>query len=98
MPRASLGFARAVAGNRDAAVAVLDELLTRAESTYVSPIHIAMVHAGLGNGEAVFEWLEEAYRARARGLAWLPVMREFDAYRADPRYAALIRSIGIDTG
>jgi TolB-like protein/DNA-binding winged helix-turn-helix (wHTH) protein/Flp pilus assembly protein TadD len=57
---------------------------------YVPPYALALVHAGLGEREAVFEWLDRAYEARDVHLIFLPVDPKWDAYRADPRFAALL--------
>ncbi|HEY3214882.1 MAG TPA: hypothetical protein VGK93_00165 [Candidatus Eisenbacteria bacterium] len=57
---------------------------------YVPPYALALVHAGLGEREAVFEWLDRAYEARDVHLIFLPVDPMWDAYRADPRFAALL--------
>ena len=62
---AALGHAYAVAGQRDKALAVLDDLQTRAKSRYISPLDIATVYLGLGETDATFEWLERAYQTRA---------------------------------
>ena len=48
------------------------------------PVAIALVHAGLGDGEAVMEWLAKAYDARDVHLIYLPVDPKWDPYRADP--------------
>lgn len=95
LPMASLGYTHGVAGERDRALAVIEELRALAEATYVSPVHIAMVYAGLDDRDAAFEWLDEAREARARSMAWLGVTREFDRLRGDPRWATLLDVVGI---
>ncbi len=49
MWRAELCFARARACDVSGATAILDELTTRARSSYVSPNDIALCHAGLNS-------------------------------------------------
>ncbi|MEJ2130376.1 MAG: tetratricopeptide repeat protein, partial [Gammaproteobacteria bacterium] len=93
LPMASLGYPYGVAGERDRALAVIEELRALAAATYVSPVHIAMVYAGLGDRDAAFEWLDEAREARARSVAWLGVTREFDGLRGDPRWATLLGAV-----
>ncbi|MEO1201922.1 MAG: tetratricopeptide repeat protein [Pseudomonadota bacterium] len=95
LPLAALGHARAIAGDREGAAAALDELQAMAEETYVSPVHVALVYAGLGETDRAFDWLRRGVDLRARGMAWFSVTREFDALGADPRYDAIVRSIGI---
>lgn len=93
---AALGHAHAMAGQREEALEVVTKLRQRAVNAYVSPLHIAMVYAGLGEPDAAFEWLDKAYEAKARSLSWLTVTREFDVLREDPRYERLVTAIGID--
>jgi TolB-like protein/Flp pilus assembly protein TadD len=95
LPVASLGYTYAVAGERDAARAILKQLRALSEKTYVSPVHVAMVHAGLGESDAALEWLDKGLRVRARSMAWLTEIREFESLRDDPRYDELIATIGI---
>jgi hypothetical protein len=54
------------------------------------PYAMALVHAGLGERDAVFEWLDKAYAARDVHLIFLPVDVKWDDYRSDPRFEALI--------
>jgi hypothetical protein len=66
-----------------------------AAETYVSPMHIAEVYAGLGERDRAFEWLDRAFAVRARSMAWLSVRHQFDVLRGDPRYGALVDAVGI---
>jgi hypothetical protein len=66
------------------------------EDVYVSPVHVAMVYAGMGDKDAAFEWLDKGFEIRARAMAWLSVRREFNGLHNDPRYGALVASVGID--
>jgi hypothetical protein len=43
----------------------------------------------------MFEWLDEAYKQRDRGLLWLKVDPLFDSLRSDPRFTALLKKIGL---
>jgi tetratricopeptide (TPR) repeat protein len=90
---AALGHAYAVAGRRDKALAVLDDLQTHAKSRYVSALDIATVYLGLGDTDATFEWLERAFQTRASALVYLAVDPRYDAMRQDPRFRALVRRI-----
>jgi hypothetical protein len=55
---------------------------------------MALVHAGLGERDAVFEWLERAYSARDVHLLFLPVDPKWDDYRQDARFVALLSRCG----
>lgn len=98
MVLASLGFTYAIAGQRAAALTVVDKLTEIAETTYVSPMDFAVVYAGLGDADAVFEWLDRAYEVKARSMAWLTAKKELDGFRNDPRYVALVSSVGTAGG
>ncbi len=92
--RALLGHVYGRAGERAKARLVLEELAQMARTRYVSPVDFAVVHAGLGDADSTFLWLEKAYQSRATRIHELRSMY-FDSFRADPRYAALMRRIGL---
>ena len=60
----------------------------------VPPYEIALIHAGIGKADAVFEWLEKAYAVRDVHLVFLPVDPKMDAFRGDPRFQALLDRCG----
>ena len=91
----TLAYTYAVSGNRAEALKILEDLKTRSSKTYVSPAHIATIYAGLGDKDQVFAWLQKAYAARSRSLAWLKVAREWDGLRSDPRFIALLAKVGL---
>jgi len=90
-----LGHAYAVAGRRDEALKLLDELKERSERQYVMPYSIALVYAGLGDRDRAFEWLEKGYAERDEQLCMLKVDHGFDGLRADPRFADLLRRMNL---
>jgi TolB-like protein/DNA-binding winged helix-turn-helix (wHTH) protein/Flp pilus assembly protein TadD len=92
------GFVLARAGRGDEAREVLNTLLTAARERYVPPYAEALVHAGLGDREAVFESLDRAYAARDVHLIFLPVDPKWDEYRQDPRFVALLARCGFASG
>lgn len=95
MPLQGLGYAHAVTGDHGAARDVLARLRDMGSRAYVSPCCRAAIHAGLGEADACFALLEEAFRLRSRSMAWLNVSREYASLRADPRFADIVRRIGI---
>jgi len=48
----------------------------------------------LGDIDAAFELLDQAYADKANALVYLNVEPFFDPLRADPRYAKLIKKMG----
>ena len=56
-------------------------------------VRLAMVHAQLGERDAAFQWLEEAYRDRATPLINLKVHPAWDPLRDDPRFKEVVRRL-----
>jgi predicted Zn-dependent protease len=69
---------------------VLRTLETLSHERYVPPYAMALVHAGLGEPGATFEWLDKAYAERDVHLMYLTVDPKWDPYRSDPRFDALL--------
>lgn len=61
---------------------------------YVSPYGSALVHAGLGNKTAVFEWLDRAFNVRDVNLIFLPSDPKWDLYRHDQRFTSVLTRCG----
>jgi len=90
------GYVLAKAGRAREAREVLDAFVAVSRERYVPPYAMALVNAGLGDREAVFEWLERAYSARDVHLMYLTVDAKWDAYRSDPRFTALVERCGFN--
>ena len=92
---ALIGYTYAVSGSRVEAQNVLVELQGLSKQRYVSPYHMAMVYAGLGEQKQAFDSLDKAYTEREGRMTILKFAPEFDSLRSDPRYADLVRRIGL---
>ncbi len=93
---AALGHLYAVSGKRDAARKVLEELKESSKRRFVPSYEIAVVYAGLGEKDQAFGWLQKAFEQRDSG--WLVDLRvdpRFDLLRSDPRFADLVRRVGL---
>jgi len=88
---AALGYAYAVAGQRNEAEEVLRQLEELATQRYVSPVDLAMLHVGLDNNEQAIEYLEKAYEEHADRMSWIKVNPVFDPLRSDPRFQAILQ-------
>jgi hypothetical protein len=84
------GYILAKVGRGDEARALLQALDAVSQQRYVPPYAMALVHAGLGERNAVFEWLNRACDAHDVHLIYLPVDPKWDPYRADPRFTTLL--------
>ena len=73
---------------------MLTTLEALSRKRYVPPYALALVHAGLGEHDAVFEWLDRAFDVHDVHLIYLPVDPKWDPYRSDPRFEALLTRCG----
>jgi DNA-binding winged helix-turn-helix (wHTH) protein/TolB-like protein/Flp pilus assembly protein TadD len=92
---AALGYAYAVAGKRAEARKVIDDLAELSKRKYVSPSFIAGIYANLGERDQAFAWLEKAYQERHPSMTFIGVDAVFDPVRSDPRFADLVRRVGL---
>ncbi len=90
-----LGHAYAVSGQHAEARKVLGELSDLAKRRYVSPSLSAAIHVALGEKDQAFKYLAAAYEERASSLIRLKVEPNFGGLRSDPRFADLVRRVGL---
>jgi tetratricopeptide (TPR) repeat protein len=89
----ALGYVYAVSGRREASK-ILDEMKEQSKRTYVSADWIAIIYAGLGEKDQAFVWLEKAYENHDLPVD-LKVDPKWDRLRSDPRFAELLRRVGL---
>jgi tetratricopeptide (TPR) repeat protein len=94
---ASLAHAQARFGQQARAREVLTTLTERSRKAYVPSYYFVLVHAGLGEQDRAFEWLERAYQERSTVLSYLRLDPRLAPLRSDPRYADLVRRLGFPT-
>jgi len=94
--KAALGQAYATAGDKAEAVKILDELKTLSQQRYVPSSEIAAIYVCLGEREQAFHWLRNALEERAFHLIYIKARPEFDLLHSDPRFADLLRRIGLE--
>ena len=61
----------------------------------VSPYYIALAYVGLGENDNAFKWLDKALQERAGPFNELNAEPMFDPLRVDPRFASLLRRMGL---
>jgi serine/threonine protein kinase/Flp pilus assembly protein TadD len=91
-----LGWACAVAGRTDAAIALLDELRAR-PSTAPTVVAQGWLLGALGDIDAAFELLARA-EDEHQALLYYTGLPAFDGLRADPRFAALLVRLDLPPG
>ena len=57
--------------------------------------YAAQIYASIGEKDRAFDWLEKACEERNPLLAYANVMPYYDALRSDPRFAALLKRLGL---
>jgi len=73
----------------------LPTLRRRARHAYASPLDFARAYAQLGDADKTFDYLDQALAEHSPGLVLLNVDRAWDAVRADPRFNAAVRRVGL---
>ncbi len=93
--KADLAYTYAVSGRTREARKILAELTDRSRRTYAPPLEVAIAYVGLGDHDQAFAWLEKAYDERERDMLSLRVNPGLDPLRSDPRFADLLRRVGL---
>jgi tetratricopeptide (TPR) repeat protein len=90
-----LGYGYGIAGMDDKARQIQERLEQLALERYVAPVSRALVHIGLGEQDAAFEWLDQAAAIHDSLLCYLDVMPCYDPLKHDARFPALRRRMGL---
>ncbi|MBI1748881.1 MAG: tetratricopeptide repeat protein [Acidobacteria bacterium] len=93
--QADIAYTYAVSGQRGKAERRLRELLERSKHRYVAPYHIGEVHAGLGEKDQAFQWLNKAFEEHSDELRFLNANPRLTSLHPDPRFAVLLRRVGL---
>lgn len=93
---ANLGYCYAVTGRPSDALAILKELEEKHARREAFGFHLAEVYSGLGDKEQAFAWLERDFQQRNDSLSGITAELGFEVLRSDPRYADLVRRMGLN--
>jgi non-specific serine/threonine protein kinase len=93
---AFLAYAYGASGDRALALAELDEVQKMSLGGSPTPFNLALVSLGLGEHGRAVSYLEQAYASDSQWLGWLGHDRIFDPLRSDPRFAALMKTLGFE--
>jgi len=94
-PLAELGHAYALSGKKSDAENILKELEFRSKRSYLCAYNMATVHVGLDERGQALTFLEKAYADRSMFLTFVKADPELDSLHSDPRYADLLRRMGL---
>jgi DNA-binding winged helix-turn-helix (wHTH) protein/TolB-like protein len=87
------GYTLGAMGRAGEARAALSELERMSAGRFVTAYGVALVHAGLGDKEQAFAWLEKAFAERSHWLMWLRLDPRWKTLRGDPRFAELVERL-----
>jgi eukaryotic-like serine/threonine-protein kinase len=90
---AALGHAFAVAGRKEEALDVIQQLKKR---EYVSSLELASIEVALGEKEQALTLLEDAYNQHSFHLTYLKIRPEFTPINTDPVFLNVARQIGLE--
>src|ERR1022692_1025101 len=94
-PISLLGYVLAKGGRHTEAENALAELIALAGQKYVPPMNIALLYAGLGKQDLMFEWLERGIRDRDVHMTFLRDPK-WDRLRENPRFREILRQVRLD--
>ncbi len=90
-----LGYGYAISGKRAEALAILRELEGKYANHGALGSDLATVYTGLGEKDQAFAWLEKDFQARSGQLVRVRWESPFESLRSDPRFADLLRRMGL---
>jgi len=92
---AYLAFAYGAAGDRAAAMIEMAALKKMSRDGQILPFNLALVHLGLGDRARALDNLERALAADSQMMPWIGWDAIFDPLRSEPRFAALLKKMGV---
>jgi eukaryotic-like serine/threonine-protein kinase len=90
-----LGWVYAVSGRRADALKIAKEFRDLSSHAYVDFYQFAAIYAGLGDKDEAFRLLEKAYEEHSSSMPFLAVDPFWYGLHSDPRYADLLRRMGL---
>jgi len=85
-------------GERDRALGIVEAAVAEWKEKNHNPVEIAQAFIALGDADRAFEWLDRAYEEReghVGGLTYIKLDPVYGPIRSDPRFAALLKKMGL---
>ena len=92
---ADIGYVHARMNNRSEAQKIIEELKNRTSREYIDPVLIAYIYIALADSDQAFAWLNRGYQERCGMIGWIHLEPKIGPIRSDPRFAELLRRMGI---
>jgi TolB-like protein/Flp pilus assembly protein TadD len=93
LPLGLLAAAKAKAGDRAAALSILNWLEEIAKHRYVPDYSFTLTYLALGENDKAVRWLESSYAKHQPDLNWIRVDPDLRPLHGDPRFEALAEKI-----
>lgn len=90
-----LAHALGKSGGLEEARQLLDGLLERARSQYISPFDLARAYEGTGQRDLAIEAMQRACEERSPLLLFAGAEPVFDCFRADPRFQQILATMNL---
>lgn len=91
-----LGCAYGIAGERQKAHAILNEVLERSKQGYFSPFFIGIIYMGLDDKDNAFKWIDKGFDARDPILFPIKCGHLVKSLQSDPRWTELMKKMGLE--
>lgn len=91
---AATGWVYGRSGKGEDARRILAELNAQSKKRYVSAYAIALVYAGLGDGDEALRFLDLGLKERTNWMVWSAVDPRWQSLRGDVRFQNLLQKIG----
>ena len=93
---AVLGRVYGLSRRSERAREILQELVEVNRHRHVSGYYFSQVYLALGETALALDWLERAAEEHSPLIVYVRVAPQFDGLRAEPRFQALLKRIGLD--
>ncbi len=82
-------------GQIEKVMSFLENIEKNPDGYTVPPSGISRIYAAIGASDKTFEWLDRAYKKHDFFLTLVKITPEYDKYKTDPRYIALLKKMGL---
>ena len=90
-----IGYAYAIVGNREKALATAARVEAERREHFVSPTHLAALFAALNEIDKAIFYLEKGVAERDPWILWIDGDPRFDNLQSDSRFDELVRRVGL---
>ena len=84
-------------GKRAEAQQLLAQLVSLSKQKYIPAVYMMAICVGLGDKDQAFRWLNQALQDRCDYVIYLQHEPGMEPLRADPRFRALMRQVGLSS-